>query len=396
MRLLLTLLLTVLCFLSSTSYSQTIESLEEDIKRAETEIARTNTLLDKTRADQQVSQRQLQLIKTRIDNRKKVISSLASQITLINRKINGNNSNIKTMNSELEELKKDYSKMIYNAYKNYKLNNYLLFLFSATDYNDITRRIFYIRRYNQMRQTQAQKIASTTEQLSVEVSSLEKQNKELEKTRTAHNTELKSLSNDQTQYNSTLSKLNAQEKNLASTLKASQKQIEQLQDQIQHIIAEEARKNQNTEYSDEYKAQFEALTGQFDSNQGRLPIPVRGGVIIDRYGRHEHPTQSGLIVDNKGVNFAASRNADVLSVFAGEVTRVFFFQGLNNSVMVRHGNYLTVYSNLQTVAVKSGDKVKAGQLLGRLSSSNDNKDHVLHFEIWRETTNLNPELWIRK
>ncbi len=394
MKLLLTFLLTTLCFLST--YSQTIESLEDDIKRAEAEIAKTNTLLDKTRADQQVSQRQIQLIKNRIDNRKKVVSSLASQIKIINSQINRNNGNIKTMNKELELLKKDYSNMIYNAYKNYKLNNYLLFLFSATDYNDITRRIFYIRQYNQMRETQAKKISSTTANLASEVSSLEKKNRDLEKTKTAHNTELKSLSNDQSQYNSTLTKLKATEKNLASNLKASQKQIEQLQDQIQHIIAEEAKKNQSKEYSDEYKQQFEALTGQFDGNKGKLPVPVRGGVIIDRYGRHQHPTQSGLIVDNKGVNFAASRNADVLSVFAGEVTRVFFFQGLNNSVMIRHGNYLTVYSNLQTVAVKSGEKVKAGQLLGRLSSSSDSKDHVLHFEIWRETTNLNPELWIRK
>lgn len=394
MRLVITFFLAVFCTLGAAS--QTIESLQEDIRRAEAEIAKTNTLLNKTRADQQVSQRQIQLIRTRIDNRQKVISSLSSQMTLINRKINNNNSNIKSLNQELVELKDDYSKMIYSAYKSYKLNNYLLFLFSATDFNDITRRIFYIRRYNQMRQRQAQKIAESSAQLADEIASLEQQNKELSNTQTAHNNEVKSMSNDQAQYSATLTRLNAQERDLAGTIAATQKQVEQLQSQIERIVAEEMRKNQNTEYSDEYKAQFAALTGEFGNNQGKLPMPVRDGVIIDRYGRHQHPTQSGLIVDNKGVNFAASRTADVLSVFAGEVTRIFFFQGLNNSVMVRHGNYLTVYSNLETVAVKSGDIVLAGDLLGRLSSSNDAKDHYLHFEIWRETTNLNPELWIKK
>lgn len=381
------------CF---SAHCQTIESIQEEIRQAEAEIANTNALLAKTRQDQQTNQREIQLINSRIENRKKIISGLNGQISIINKKIGSNNSNIDQMNGELAQLKSDYGKMIYSSYKNYKLNNYLLFLFSATDFNDITRRIFYIRRYNQMREQQATKIEQTTEALSTEISSLESQNRELEKTKQSRNSEVASLAEDEKQFSSTLSTLNSQEKNLTSTIAASQRQIEQLQGQIERIIAEEARKNQNSEYSDEYKAQFAALTGQFDTNKGRLPIPVRGGVIIDRYGRHAHPTQSGLIVDNKGVNFAASRNADVLSVFDGEVTRIFFFQGLNNSVMIRHGSYLTVYSNLQTVAVKNGDKVKAGELLGRLSSSEDTADHVLHFEIWNETTNLNPELWIRK
>lgn len=395
MRLVLTFLLAVFCTLGASAQT-TIESLQEDIRRAEAEIERTNALLNRTRADQQVSQRQIQLIKTRIDNRQSLISSLSSQMTLTNRQINTNNNNIKQLGDELTDLKADYATMIYSAYKNYKLNNYLLFLFSAGDFNDLTRRIFYIRRYSLMRETQAEKIAETSAQLAAEISSLESKNKQLESTRSSHNNEVKALSNDQAQYSATLTKLKSQERNLAGTIAANQKQIEDLQSQIERIVAEEMAKNQNANYSDEYKAQFAALTGQFDSNQGKLPIPVRQGVIIDRYGRHQHPTQSGLIVDNKGVNFAASRNADVLSVFAGEVTRIFFFQGLNNSVMVRHGNYLTVYSNLETVAVKSGDMVRAGDLLGRLSSSGDSKDHVLHFEIWRETTNLNPELWIRK
>ncbi|MFI3266392.1 MAG: peptidoglycan DD-metalloendopeptidase family protein [Rikenellaceae bacterium] len=394
MKKIITLILTLFCVVGASS--QTIESLQEDIRRAEAEIAQTNELLDKTRADQQVNQREIQLIKSRIDNRKKVIASLTSQMALINKKIKGNNTNIDKMGGELKDLKADYSKMIYSAYKNYKLNNYLLFLFSASDFNDITRRIFYIRRYNSMREEQAQKISSTTQELSKEVSSLEAQSKQLEQTKQSRNKELASLSEDQKQYDATLSKLKTQENNLSATIRASQQQVEMLQNQIERIIAEQMKKDQNTEYSDEYKAQFKMLSGQFDSNKGRLPIPVRNGIIIDHYGRHQHPTQSGLTVDNKGVNYAAARNADIQSVFDGEVTNVFFFQGLNNSVMVRHGSYLTVYSNLQTVAVKTGDTVKAGQLLGRLSSSDDSNDHVLHFEIWHETTNLNPEDWIKK
>lgn len=125
----------------------------------------------------------------------------------------------------------------------------------------------------------------------------------------------------------------------------------------------------------------------------QLPMPVTG-VIIDHFGVHQHPTQKNLTVNNKGINIAAERGGSVFSVFDGVVSRVVFISGLNNCVMIRHGEYFTVYSNLTNVNVKTGDVVSLNQKIGSLSNSNDNEDNTLHFELWRGTTNLDPEPWL--
>ena len=154
-------------------FSQTIESLQEEIRRAEEQITKTNNLLDKTREDQRTNQRQLKLVRNRIGNRKRIVAILNTQISMRDRDIKKKNNSINTLNGQLAQLKKEYASMICSAYKSYRLNNYLLFLFSAADFNDISRRIFYIKRYNQMRESQAAKIASTSNRLSTEISSLE-------------------------------------------------------------------------------------------------------------------------------------------------------------------------------------------------------------------------------
>ena len=119
-------------------------------------------------------------------------------------------------------------------------------------------------------------------------------------------------------------------------------------------------------------------------------------MIVDRYGVHPHATQKGLMVNNKGVNIASGSGAEVRAVFEGDITQIVFVQGLNNTVIIRHGNYLTTYSNLASVNVKTGDKVTLNQVIGRLSNSDNSDDCVLHFEIWKETENLNPEQWLRR
>ena len=200
----------------------------------------------------------------------------------------------------------------------------------------------------------------------------------------------------QTQYRGAVNQLKARESKISRELRTKKAQIERAQQQIQRIIAEEARKSKATPKSAAQKQADYELSGRFDQNMGRLPYPIRGGVVIDRYGVHAHPTQKGLTINNKGVNIAGERGAAVHCVFEGTVSRIFFFQGLNNNVMIRHGNFITVYSNLASVHVKTGDKVTTGQVIGRIPDSDNDDDCMLHFEIWKETQNLNPESWLRR
>ena len=393
---LLLILAALFCALNLAAQNQSLDALRDEIRRAEEEIRATNELLAKTKKDKQVTQNQLKLIQNRIRNRKQIIANLEKQTQVINGDIGTKNDTVHAMQNELTQLRKEYADMVYAAYKNYKLNNFLVFLFASKDFNDATRRISYMRRYNRMRQQKAEQIKSVADSLHVQIGELENRKAELTKVRDTRTQEVSSLGKDEKQYQSSLSEINTKSGKLSSEIRKKQSQINKLQQRIQAIIAEEARKNRATPKSAAQEEYIANLSGRFDQNKGLLPYPVRGGVIVDRYGVHPHATQKGLMVNNKGVNIASGSGAEVRAVFEGDITQIVFVQGLNNTVIIRHGNYLTTYSNLASVNVKTGDKVAFNQVIGRLSNSDDSDDCVLHFEIWKETENLNPEQWLRR
>ena len=393
---LLLILAALFCALNLAAQNQSLDALRDEIRRAEEEIRATNELLAKTKKDKQVTQNQLKLIQNRFRNRKQIIANLEKQTQVINGDIGTKNDTVHAMQNELTQLRKEYADMVYAAYKNYKLNNFLVFLFASKDFNDATRRISYMRRYNRMRQQKAEQIKSVADSLHVQIGELENRKAELTKVRDTRTQEVSSLGKDEKQYQSSLSEINTKSGKLSSEIRKKQSQINKLQQRIQAIIAEEARKNRATPKSAAQEEYIANLSGRFDQNKGLLPYPVRGGVIVDRYGVHPHATQKGLMVNNKGVNIASGSGAEVRAVFEGDITQIVFVQGLNNTVIIRHGNYLTTYSNLASVNVKTGDKVTLNQVIGRLSNSDDSDDCVLHFEIWKETENLNPEQWLRR
>ena len=393
---LLLILAALFCALNLAAQNQSLDALRDEIRRAEEEIRATNELLAKTKKDKQVTQNQLKLIQNRIRNRKQIIANLEKQTQVINSDIGTKNDTVHAMQNELTQLRKEYADMVYAAYKNYKLNNFLVFLFASKDFNDATRRISYMRRYNRMRQQKAEQIKSVADSLHVQIGELENRKAELTKVRDTRTQEVSSLGKDEKQYQSSLSEINTKSGKLSSEIRKKQSQINKLQQRIQAIIAEEARKNRATPKSAAQEEYIANLSGRFDQNKGLLPYPVRGGVIVDRYGVHPHATQKGLMVNNKGVNIASGSGAEVRAVFEGDITQIVFVQGLNNTVIIRHGNYLTTYSNLASVNVKTGDKVTLNQVIGRLSNSDNSDDCVLHFEIWKETENLNPEQWLRR
>lgn len=393
---LLLILAALFCALNLAAQNQSLDALRDEIRRAEEEIRATNELLAKTKKDKQVTQNQLKLIQNRIRNRKQIIANLEKQTQVINGDIGTKNDTVHAMQNELTQLRKEYADMVYAAYKNYKLNNFLVFLFASKDFNDATRRISYMRRYNRMRQQKAERIKSVADSLHVQIGELENRKAELTKVRDTRTQEVSSLGKDEKQYQSSLSEINTKSGKLSSEIRKKQSQINKLQQRIQAIIAEEARKNRATPKSAAQEEYIANLSGRFDQNKGLLPYPVRGGVIVDRYGVHPHATQKGLMVNNKGVNIASGSGAEVRAVFEGDITQIVFVQGLNNTVIIRHGNYLTTYSNLASVNVKTGDKVTLNQVIGRLSNSDNSDDCVLHFEIWKETENLNPEQWLRR
>ena len=395
------LLLTLLFALATLSVpAQQLESLREEIRQAEEEIKMTNQLLSKTQKNQQTTDRQLNLIRNKIRNRKNIISNLEKQSGLIENNIGAKNTTIRSLEQDLNRLRQEYAAMVYDSYKNYKLNNFMLFLFASRDFNDATLRIAYMHRYNRMRDQKAAEIDSVSASVGREISSLQSQKEELDKVRRSRNEELTSLDKDETQYRTSSQKLQQEAGKLNSIIKANRKRIEQMQKQIRQIIAEESRKNKAKPQTSEQREFDVKLSGQFEQNTGKLPYPVRG-VIVNNYGLHSHTAIKGVVEKNQGVDIAAEPGAEVRAVFEGEVSQVLLNQWTNKVVLLRHGNYLTLYSNLASVNVKVGDRVTLNQPIGRIASSEDSNDCTLHFEVWKldaqnNPVNLNPEKWLRR
>ena len=382
-------------FASQPMWGQTIDELQKEIHEAENAIKRSNELLEENKSQQKSGLAQLSLVKSNIENRKTIISNLDKQIKLTQNGISSNNTEISSLNKDLKRMKEEYTKVLISSYKEYKLNNYFLFLFASKDFHDFFMRMYYLKKHTALRERKAKEIANTTSRIKTETESLQKKQTELAGMVKEKNNEITKLNQEEKSYENTISKLKKEEGKLFSDIEKSRNIITQLQKRIQEIIEEEAERMKKEKLSQEEEALLKRLSGDFEDNKGKLPAPVKNGVIVEKFGVHAHPVQTGLKIDNKGINITASNGSSVHAIYKGEVSKIFFFQGLNNSIMIRHGNYITVYSNLSEVNVAVGQQIATNQVIGKIEAS-DGSNGMLHFEIWKETTPQNPESWLAK
>ncbi len=374
----------------------TVQQLNEQIARAEAEIKRNEALLGKIRGEKRVTQNELKLIASRIANRQSIVSSLSQQIKLCEDSIAVRRDHIDRIAEETATLKQEYADMIYAAYKNHILNNSLAFIFAARDFREMTLRVNYMKRYNRLREEKAEQLDSLSQALQGEIAALDVQLSRLEESKRSRDSEIESLRADEATYKQNSSRLAADERRVSGRIKQKEREKQNAQRQLQKLIEEEARRNAGRTLTEAESKAAVQLSNDFEQNKGRYPYPVTGGVIVDHFGRHPHPTQRGLTIDNKGVNIAGEKGAPVRCIFEGTVSRVVFIKGLNNCVMVNHGSYYTVYSNLADVSVKSGDRLSRSQVIGKLPVTDNNDEWFLHFELWKGTTYLNPELWLAR
>ena len=372
---------------------QTIDELNAQIKRAEQEIAKNEKLLKEVTASKKSNQTEIKLLQSKITSREKVVSSLGKQINLISKDIATKQGNIASMRSNLDRLKEEYAEMVRVTYKIQLLGAPLHFIFSSEDVGVATHRLGLLARYNRALERRAEEIVIRTQEVEGEVASLAEQQSALDKTRGEHQKRLKTLDEEKKQLSDAGKKLAANEKKISKELKKKREAKRKAQQTLQKIIDEETRKTKR-KMTDAERRAVTALNGRFDQNKGKMLMPVNGGVIIERFGKHQHPTQKHITVVNKGVNIAAPKGSEVFAVFEGEVARVMFISGLNNCVMLRHGDYFTIYSNLATVCVKAGDKVGTNSKLGTISAGDNPDDYQLHFEVWFHTINQDPEIWL--
>ena len=370
--------------------AQTIDELKRSMEKAQQEINKGNKLLKVNKSKTSSIINDIVITNRNIKNRESIISSGKKHSTLIKNDINSYNDKIDVLSNSLKKEKELYIKMMHSAYKRNLQNYNLSLLLSSSSLQDLHIRIYYLNKYSEMKVNLAKKIGEDSKELNLIVNNLVKKQASLDKSNNKVAAEVKKLADEKKGLNDIHRSLTSENKQLRKKVSEKTQQMKKMKKQIAKIIEEE-----NMAYSKKNRSDKEIiLSGEFVKNKGKLPRPVKGGLIVEKFGTHRHPLYPTITVENKGINIALEDNEDIRSIFKGVVVRVFFIQGLNNSIMVRHGDYITVYSGITVVNVQKDDIVDTGDILGKIANAKETP--ILHFELHKGKVAQNPELWLRK
>lgn len=416
--------------LSTVVYGQksaAVRQLEQQRKEALADIEETNKLLQETAQTAKTSLNRLNLLSKQILSRKKVISLLNQELDEIEKDILNIQGQLRTLKRELGDKQTNYGKSMRGLYKRHSSQDKLLFILSAESFSQSMRRMRYLREYADWQKRQANDIVEKQAEISRKQAEMEKTRAEKRALLGTRQEESKKLESEEASQKEEVQLLNKRQKDLKADLQKKRRQAEALNRQIEKQIAEEIARaeaeakaareqaaakgkpvpeSKNEPIREERVADTKGgyamtkaekqLSDNFANNRGRLPYPVAGRhTIVATFGEQQHQELKYVRTSNSGIDIQTSPGADARAVFNGEVTRVFVVPGYNNSVIVRHGNYLTVYSNLSQVYVKAGDRVSTRQAIGRIySDPEDGNSTILHFQLWKEKTKLNPQPWL--
>ncbi len=385
-------------FLLFDATAQSRQQLEEQRKKTLQEIEETSAFLKETQQSQKESLNKLNLLNAQVTQYNKLINGITSEISYTERQINETSLQVRRMTNEVEKLKTEYAQLVYHAYKNRNKYNKLVYILSAKDFNEAYRRMKYFQQYSEYRKTQIAEITEAQKRLNETVDKLIVQKAEKESLLTEQRKETKRLELVKTEQNKEIDKLKTQERKLRKQLTEQQRTAQRLQKEIEKLIAAETKKLKGTSQNlyDKLTPEERLVSNNFRDNKGRLPWPTEKGIITGYFGINPHPLYKDIKLNNNGVDITTVGGSSVRAVFEGEVTKVWGILGENVIVVLRHGNYMTVYQNLVDVSVKQGDKVKFKEEIGRVYTEKGAKTAVLHFEIWEELNKLNPEQWMIK
>lgn len=371
----------VLMSFSLVGFSQQNLDLLAERRAAEAEIARIDAELKGVNSSQKSTQNRLKLIRSRIAERGKVVGNIDAQIALLMEREKSQNGAVTAQSERLTLLKKSYQSSVAALYKNYVTGSFSSLLLSSITRGQIVRRYYFARIVMTAINDQAAAIEREQKSLGVEIAAINAQKEELSTLRTEGAAELRLIEKERQEAETLASTLKKDASTLLAQQTAERRALDALQREIERVVVNEVSgsETKNT-----------PLSGEFAAARARLPSPMNSARIIDTYGVHPHPTEKKVKVDNRGINLQGKSGASVRAVFEGEVRRVFVVPGMGRSVLMRHGEFLTVYSSLDNVSVVAGDKVRGGQTIGTVGENG-----TLHFEIWKENQTLNPSSWIK-
>jgi len=399
-------LIVLFTFLVTNAHSQDKKSqLEAKKAKIEEEINYTNKLLTETKKSKQNTMNHLVLLNKKISKRQELINAISGEIRQIDERIKQTNDTIAELTENIKKLKEEYAKMIYYAQKNRSSYSRLMFIFSAESFNQAYQRIKYFQQYSSYRKNQVRVIQETQALLAQKVELLKSQKNEKLSLKTTEENEKQKLAIEKNEQDQVVKKLSQKERDLLKKLRENEKAAKKLQKAIEDLIAEELRKARETAKKTGTKPTPDnafgltpselKLSSNFAGNKGSLPWPTERGVISATFGEHPHPVLKGIMTKNNGIDITTASGSSARAIFDGVVTSIMSLPNYNNVIIIKHGEFLTVYSNIGQVFVKKGDKVTTKQKLGTIETDDSGRTK-LHFELWKGKILQNPETWIIK
>jgi len=385
--------LTILLLYSFNQYSQqSRSSLEKERDVNLVKIQEAETILKETEKSKNITVGKLNVINKQIRNRQSLISNLRSDIKVQSDEIILIRNLIMSLKRDLRILNNEYSDMIYSSYKSRSSLDKLTYIFSSKDYNQMFRRFNYIFQYSKFRKNQIIEINKVYEELEYQennLSDINKKQKKLLDDELSENNKLQKLKGRQRKI---ISDLNKKQRNLRKEISERKVALENLDKLIRDIIRREKEallKNGDDDIN------LLEITEGFEANIGKFEWPVKSGFISNKFGEHPHPIIKNIKVKNDGIDIQTSKSSQVHAIYDGKVSTVAFIPGMNNVVIINHGEYYTLYAKLKNLKVQKGDIISEKQVIADLVTNNDGITQ-LQFQIWKNNIKLNPENWIIK
>ena len=384
--------------LNAQNYEARQKKLEAQKISLTKEISQINSLILDSRKKSKNLANELEDIQLKISVRDKLININNSQLNNLTNIIYNQTEKISDLEKELIKLKEEYEQIIYSSYKKKSTQMKLMFLFASENINQAFKRFQYFKQYSKYRKKQADKIVLIQTQISQTIDSLQirKNNKQniIDENRKVKET----LTKEKQLQNTLFKNLLKNQKNYALEITEKEKQTRLIDNEIQKLIrlaiAESNKNNNSTNFA--LTPEGRLISTNFQANKGRLPWPLKQGVVVRRFGTQPHPVVRTTTINSNGISLATSPNSVAYSVFDGEVLSVYGFSGGNPGVLIRHGKYISNYQNLSSIFVKKGDKINANDEIGIVFTNESTGKTVLKFNIFNELKPENPTIWLDK
>ena len=386
-----TILICILCSVLCIPISaDSVKDLQKQQKKLQQDIENTNKMLKQTKRDESATLNKLQLIGENIKTQRQLIHTLDNEITALDAEMTTLTNTRDSLQLVLEQYKLDYAEMVRQSHYARMQQSPLLFLLSSDSFQQLARRARYLQEFAHYRQQQVARIENTQAEIDTQNEQLQDHKNDKQATLATRKREQENLKRDERKQQNMLNQLKSKEKDLSKKLQQQQKKVNELNKKIDEMV----RKQATTKSSLTKEQQL--VAGGFEANKGRLPWPVEKGMISGHFGKQQHPVYSQVTIDNKGIYLQTTSGSKARAVYKGDVTSCFMI-GNTYAVIIQHGNYRTVYSNLSKLSVKQGDKVEPKQQIGTIYTDPEQDQKTeLYFQIYKDRDILNPELWIAR